>query len=137
MSTENFLLALGRSPWVWYAGAVLGWLVIPLMNANLNVILRSHIPTQLQGRVYSVRNTLQFFTIPVGYFLGGLLIDVLFEPLMAAQTADSLLTGLFGSGKGSGAAMCFALLAVMGVSVCLIFMRNLYIRALQAEELAA
>ena len=81
MSTENFLLAFGRTPWVWCLGAVLGWLAIPLMNANLDVIFRSTIPADIQGRIYSCRNTLQFFTIPVGYFLGGLLVDRVFEPL--------------------------------------------------------
>lgn len=130
MSTENFLLALGRSPWLWYLGAVLGWLVIPLMNANLNVILRSHIPTQLQGRVYSVRNTLQFFTIPLGYLVGGALVDHVFEPLMA-QTASPLLTALFGTGKGSGAAFLFLLIGFAGVAVCLVFRSIRAIRQLE------
>lgn len=131
MSTENFLLSLGRSPWVWYLGAALGWLVIPLMNANLNVILRSHIPTGLQGRVYSVRNSLQFFTIPLGYLLGGALVDHVFEPLMA-RTDSRLLTTLFGTGKGSGAAFLFLLIGFAGVAVCLVFRNIRPIRALEA-----
>ena len=64
MSSENFLLAFGKTPFVWCIGAVLGWIAIPLMNANLDVIYRSSIPLEMQGRVYSCRNTLQFFTIP-------------------------------------------------------------------------
>ena len=63
------------------------------------------------------------------------MVDALFEPLMAAQSADSLLVRIFGSGKGSGAAMCFALQAVLGVMVCVVFMGNKHIRAMQAEEL--
>jgi len=120
MGTENFFLAFGRTPLLWCTGAALGWLAIPLMNANMDVIFRSTIPTDMQGRVYSCRNTLQFFTIPVGYFLGGLLIDQVFEPLMAAQTGG-VLVSLFGSGKGSGAAALFSVLAVVGVVVCLVF----------------
>lgn len=72
------------------------------MNTNLDVVLRSSIPAAIQGRVYSARNTLQFFTIPLGYFLGGYLVDWVFEPFMAAQS-EGLLVQLFGSGKGSGA----------------------------------
>ena len=71
MSTENFLLALGHSTPVWCLGALLGWLFIPIMNTNMDVLLRTHIPVELQGRVYAIRNTFQFFTIPIGYFLGG------------------------------------------------------------------
>ncbi len=121
MSTENFLLAFGRTPWAWCVGAVLGWLPIPLMNAHMDVIFRSAIPVDMQGRVYSCRNTLQFFTIPLGYFLGGLLVDRVFEPLMAAVSQDSLLVFLFGQGKGSGAAALFSALGLAGVLVCLIF----------------
>lgn len=135
MSTENFLIAFGRTTTVWCIGAFLGWIAIPLMSTNLDAIMRTSIPQEIQGRVFACRNSLQFFTIPLGYFLGGLLVDVLFEPLMAAQGADSLLVQIFGTGKGSGAAMCFALQAVMGVLVCIIFMRNRHIRAMQAEEL--
>lgn len=120
MSTENFMLAFGRIPLVWCLGAALGWLSIPLMNANMDVIFRTDIPADMQGRVFSCRNTLQFFTIPVGYLLGGLLVDRVFEPLMAGQS-DSLLTVLFGSGKGSGAAFLFFVLGLSGVAVCIIF----------------
>lgn len=135
MSTENFLLAFGRTLPVWCIGAFLGWIGIPLMNANLDAIMRLSIPQEIQGRVFACRNSLQFFTIPVGYFLGGMLVDAVFEPLMAAQAANGWLTSIFGAGKGSGAAMCFALQAVMGVLVCLWFMRDKHIRAMQAQEL--
>lgn len=126
MSSENFLLAFGKAPFAWCIGAVLGWLFIPLMNANLDVIIRSSIPIDMQGRVYSCRNTLQFFTIPIGFLLGGLFVDKVFEPLMAAQPNGSLLTFLFGEGKGSGAAMLFFIIGIAGVIVCLIF--NLRLR---------
>ena len=124
MSTENFLLAFGRTPALWCLGAVLGWLPIPLMNAHMDVIFRTRIPAGMQGRVFSCRNTLQFFTIPVGYLVGGVLVDQVFEPLMSAQ-AGGLLVSLFGSGKGSGAALLFFVLGLSGVAVCLVFYRLL------------
>lgn len=131
MSTENFLLAFGKSPVLWCIGAVLGWLFIPLMNANMDVIFRTKIPTDMQGRVYSARNTLQFFTIPLGYFLGGVLVDEVFEPFMAAVPQNGVLIRLFGSGKGSGAAFLFFVAGVAGVAVCLIFRRVKHIRELK------
>ena len=121
MSSENFLLAFGKTPFIWCIGAVLGWLFIPVMNANLDVILRSSIPLDMQGRVYSCRNTLQFFTIPIGFLMGGLFVDKVFEPLMAAQPANSLLVSLFGENKGSGVAMLFFVIGIAGILVCLIF----------------
>ncbi len=129
MSTENLLLALGNNTVIWCIGAFLGWSVIPLMSANYDVIFRSGVPKEMQGRVYSVRNTLQFFTIPLGYFLGGLLVDSVFEPLMENNILPFFNT-LFGYGKGSGAAMLFMVLDIAGVAVCLIFERIKYIREL-------
>lgn len=121
MCTENFFLAFGDRVWLWCVGAALGWVAIPWMNANLDSINRLSIPVSMQGRVFAVRNSLQFFTIPLGYFLGGLLVDRVFEPVMAAQGANSVLVRLFGAGKGSGAAFLFAVLWLTGIGVCLIF----------------
>ncbi len=127
MSTENFLLAFGKTPAIWCLGAVLGWIAIPIMNANMDVIFRTEIPTEMQGRVYSARNTLQFFTIPIGFFLGGFMVDKVFEPFVEKLSPDSLLTFLFGNEKGSGSAMLFFVIGVAGVAVCLIFRRNRHI----------
>ncbi|MBQ8959919.1 MAG: MFS transporter [Ruminococcus sp.] len=120
MSTENFMLALGKTPIIWCVGAVLGWIAIPYMNANMDVIFRAEIPTDMQGRVYSCRNTLQFFTIPIGFLLGGLLTDKVFEPLMT-NNKSGFLTTLFGEGKGSGAAMLFFVIGIVGVMTCFVF----------------
>ena len=119
---------------VWCVGAVLGWLPIPLMNANLDVLFCTHIPVKMQGRVYAARNSLQFFTIPLGYLLGGALVDTVFEPFMAVQTPESLFCCLFGTGKGSGAAFLFLVLGFLGVAVCLGFRRSKLIRGLEAND---
>ena len=129
MSTENFMLAFFRNPIMWCVGAFLGWLCIPVMNTNLDALMRSQIPSSIQGRVYSARNMLQFFTIPLGYLAGGFLVDTVFEPFMVYKS-DTVLNLLFGTGKGSGAAFLFAVIGVMGVLVCVVFsklkaMRNL------------
>ena len=121
MSTENFCLGFGRTPIVWCLGAVLGWIAIPYMNANLDPVMRTSIPADIQGRVYACRNTLQFFTIPLGYFLGGWMVDRVFEPMMAAQHAGSLLTVLVGTGKGSGASALYAVIGLGGVLVVGLF----------------
>ncbi|HCD42201.1 MAG TPA: MFS transporter [Lachnoclostridium sp.] len=121
MSTENFILAFGKSTPIWCFGAILGWIFIPVMNANMDVLFRTKIPIEMQGRVYSARNTLQFFTIPLGYLCGGVLVDRVFEPFMAEQPAGSLWTALFGIEKGSGAALLFLVIGILGALSCLPF----------------
>ncbi len=121
LGTENFLLAFTRTPFLWCLGQVVGWLLVPVMSANLDVVLRTTIPENMQGRGYSCRNTLQFFTIPIGFFLGGYMVDEICEPIMKNVSAGSMLPGLFGNGKGSGAAMVMFVLGVTGIMICLIF----------------
>ena len=130
MSTENFFLAFGKTLPLWCVGGVLGWLCIPLMNANMDVLFREHIPVRMQGRVYAARNTFQFFTIPLGYILGGFLVDKVFEPFMEKHNTAALSV-LFGTGKGSGAAFLFLFLAFAGIGVCLIFRKDKYIWKLE------
>lgn len=134
MSFENFLLALGHNIYIWCIGAVLGWLVIPIMSTNMDVLLRNYIPVDIQGRISSMRNTFQFFTIPIGYFLGGWLVDNVFEPFMAIQSKDSILIELFGSGKGSGACMLFFIIAFIGILICLIFRKDKHIWKLEQHQ---
>ena len=130
MSTENFMLSFSRNPAIWCLGAFLGWLCIPVMNTNLDALMRSSIPSGIQGRVYSARNILQFFTIPLGYLAGGFLVDAVFEPFMADKS-DTVLNQMFGTGKGSGAAFLFAVIGVSGVLVCIVFSRLENMRKLE------
>lgn len=134
MCTENFFLAFGNSLWVWCFGAILGWISLPWMSANLEAVNRLNIPVEIQGRVFAARNSFQFFTIPLGYFLGGILIDRVFEPIMAKQSANSLLVSFFGAEKGSGAAFLFAVLWLAGIAVCLIFRADGHIRKLEGKS---
>ena len=125
LGVENFFLAFSRNPVVWCIGQILGWILVPVMSANQNVIMKNVVPMELMGRIYACRNTFQFATIPIGLFLGGFFTDVWAEPFMAKNAANTFLTALFGSGKGSGASLMMFVLGLAGIAVCLIFGRIL------------
>lgn len=120
LATENYLLAFSRSPVLWGIGQFLGWVFVPVMSTNQNVIMRNTIPERLMGRVYACRNTLQFFTIPIGLTLGGFMVDNVCEPFMRDSNSE-VLRSLFGSGKGSGAALMLFILGLAGTTMCLVF----------------
>ncbi|MGN0387029.1 MAG: MFS transporter [Lachnospiraceae bacterium] len=125
MGIENYMMAFCREPWLWCIGQIIGWILVPVMSANYDVIFRSTVPVELQGRVYACRNTLQFFTIPIGLFLGGFMVDDIFEPFMEMYKNHAVLTFLFGCGKGSGAAVAMFVLGIAGTLHCLIFGKKL------------
>ena len=125
LTTDNFLLSLTDSPVMWCLAQVLGYVPVTIMSTNLDVVIRSAIPAEMQGRVYACRNSLQFFTIPVGYFLSGWLIDDVFEPYMASLDTGHIYVRLFGEGLGSGAGMMIFILGIAGAVICAVFWKIL------------
>ena len=124
MLFDNFFIALSDSPVLWCIGQFLGWCLIPVFSAAYDVLFNTTIPVEIRGRVYSYRNSLQFFTIPLGNFIGGGLVD-LFEPFMETHKNNAVLTTLFGSGKGSGAALVMFIFGVLGILNCLYFKKKI------------
>lgn len=121
----DLLWGLGRSTAIWVFAAFAGNLPLPFLNANLTTIMRTKVPVEMQGRVFSTRDTLQYITIPVGYLLGGILADRVFEPFMQISSpVQQVLTALVGSGKGSGMAVIFLITGLTGTAISFLCLRN-------------
>lgn len=111
----NVIWAVGTNKWIWIFAAFAGNLPLPFVGANMTTIMRNNVPTNMQGRVFSARDTLQYFTIPIGLFFSGFLADTVFEPFMRSSSVlQRTLTVLVGSGKGSGMAVMFLLTGIIG-----------------------
>jgi MFS family permease len=107
--------SLGRTLPLWALSGFACNLPLPFLGANLTAIMRVQVPVEMQGRVFSARDTLQYSTIPVGLLLGGFLADHVFEPFMqAVSPLQQVLTSLFGAGKGSGVAVIFCIVGILG-----------------------
>ena len=57
---------------------------------------------------------------PIGLFLGGFMVDDVCEPFMVRHGDLPILRTLFGTGKGSGAALMMFILGVTGSLICII-----------------
>lgn len=122
---ESIPMGVGRAAWVWVPAAFTGNLPLPFLNANLTTIMRTKVPVELQGRVFSARDTVQFATIPLGLFLGGFIADHVAEPFMlAASPVQRALSALVGTGDGSGIALMFLITGVIGCTSSLLCLRN-------------
>ncbi len=120
----DLLMGAGRSVPVWAFAGLMASLPVPFINAGQNMILYRDVPEELQGRIFAVRNAIQFSTIPAGILLGGFLADYVFEPLMRGPgAAAQLLGGLVGNGPGSGMAVMFLGTGIFGSLFSLLFSR--------------
>ena len=121
----NVVQSLTVLPLVWCIAAFGSYVMAVVMNANLMTVIREKVPPEMQGRVFSAKDTLQNCSIPLGLFLGGVLADYVFEPFMAADSfLQKVLSQLFGSGSGSGIAVIFFCVGVLGITISLSRLRK-------------
>lgn len=110
---------------LWVAAAFLSNVPMAFLNANLTAVMRTNVPLEMQGRVFSARDTIQYSTIPVGLFLGGVLADYIFEPFMLSTSpAQHFLSLVFGTGKGSGIAIIFFIVGIIGTITSFLCLKN-------------
>lgn len=128
----DVVMGMGRNVFMWSFAAIAASLPIAFINAGQMEILYKKVPEEMQGRIFAVRNALQFSTIPVGILLGGFLADYVFEPFMQADYAVAeLLRTMVGTGAGSGMAVMFLCTGVLGAMFSLISYRQRDIRELE------
>jgi len=107
--------SLTHTPLAWSIAAFVSYLCAAILNANLTTVMRTQIPVEMQGRVFSAKDTLQNCLIPLGLFLGGVLADHVFEPFMeTASPIQRALSHFFGTGKGAGIALMFFCTGIVG-----------------------
>ncbi len=127
----DLLMAVGTNVFWWSAAAVCASTPIPFIMANQNAILYRKIPFAMQGRVFAVRNAIQYSTIPIGIILGGYLADYFFEPFMSSGgRLAKMLEIIVGDSAGSGMAVMFLCTGICGFTVSMVSRFNREIRKL-------
>lgn len=117
--------SLSRSLPLWVATTFASNVPLAFLSANLTAVMRTNVPIEMQGRVFSARDTIQFSTIPVGLLLGGILADHVFEPLMmSASPLQEVLSIFFGTGTGSGVATIFFIVGMIGSITSFMSLKN-------------
>jgi MFS family permease len=121
----DFLMSFQRVLPLWVFFTFAGNAPLPFLDANLTAIMRTKVPVEMQGRVFSARDTIQYSAIPVGLLLGGLFADHVFEPFMATTSSmQQVLTLVYGAGKGSGIALMFSVVGFIGCVASFLRLRN-------------
>ncbi|MFL0196551.1 MFS transporter [Clostridium sp. WILCCON 0269] len=127
----DLLMGLGQNSYIWCLAAIAASIPMPFINAGQNVIMYNIIPTEMQGRVFAVRNAVQYCTIPIAILLGGASADYIFEPFMLSDNKCALLLRkIVGTGAGSGMAVMFLCTGILGFLTSVLWYQNKNIRKL-------
>lgn len=128
----DLLMGLGSNIWIWCIAGIAASVPIPFINAGQNVIIYQSLPKDMQGRVFAVRNAVQYATIPMGILTGGFLADYVFEPFMQTRHPLALiLQGIVGGGSGSGMSVMFLCTGILGFITSILWYRNPELRKLK------
>lgn len=113
------LFSFGRDIFFWAATLLIGSLAVPLVNASNQAIWQSKVAPDLQGRVFSARRLIAWFTNPISPIIGGTLADFVLEPAMknSGSGLARIFVPMFGSGPGSGMAILFLICGFGGLLV--------------------
>ncbi|MGC8781172.1 MAG: MFS transporter [Anaerolineae bacterium] len=112
------LTGSGRTPAHWLPAVFLTAAVSPLVNTSNQAIWQAKVAPDVQGRVFSARRLIAWFTNPISPIIGGTLADFVLEPAMRGQTAPAaLFGGLVGTGPGAGMGLLMVFCGMLSVLV--------------------
>jgi MFS transporter, DHA3 family, macrolide efflux protein len=97
-------------------GAFLYLFADPIIMGSNRAIWQKQIPQELQGRVFAALLMLQRGAMIPAYIITGVLVDHVFEPLLANHPEwQSTLGGFFGSQPGTGICLFLIMLGVFKI----------------------
>lgn len=129
----EILFSLGRGLPIWAPAVLLGGLFGPLINGSNQAIWQAKVAPDLQGRVFSARRLIAWFTNPISPIIGGTLSDFVLEPAMKTQTSGlaHFFAPVFGSGPGSGMSL---LIFICGLGILLVGTAGYFVPAIRDAD---
>lgn len=103
---------------LWITGSALVGFGGPIINASNQAIWQSKVPPDLQGRVFSARRLIAWFTNPISPIIGGVLADFVLEPAFQGSTLMARsFEWLVGTGPGAGMGFLVVICGFLASSV--------------------
>ena len=108
------------------------FMTLPPLNTSIEVITRSSIPNETQGKVWGLMGLISQLGYVVAYAVSGVLADSVFNPLLreGGALADSL-GALIGVGTSRGIGFMLMIVGVLLIGMAVAIPRARSIRSLQ------
>ncbi len=112
------LIGSGQGLNLWLPAMFLTSLVSPLVNTSNQAIWQAKVAPDVQGRVFSARRLIAWFTNPISPIIAGTLADFVLEPAMRSDgELTTLFGGLVGTGPGAGMGLLMMFCGVLSLLV--------------------
>ena len=113
------LLGVATGLPLWIPVMVMVSAISPLINTSNQAIWQAKVAPDVQGRVFSARRLIAWFTNPISPIIAGTLADFVFEPAMRAGNSSlaQLFSPLVGSGPGAGMGLLLVFCGLGGMAV--------------------
>lgn len=117
---------------VWIVGIAIASITGALINASNQSIWQAKVAPDVQGRVFSARRLIAWFTNPISPIIAGTLADYVFEPQMRVTGGLSQTFGwLVGTGPGAGMGL---IIVFCGLVIILVGLAGYFIPAVHNAE---
>lgn len=114
----NVVLGLGRTVWVWAAGAFLYPFFLTLTNGLNQAIWQSKVAPTLQGRVFATRRLVAQLSLLPAMIVAGPMVDRWLSPALEEGGALADLLGpVLGTGPGAGSGLLVAATGLAAIVV--------------------
>ena len=126
------MLGIGRGLPMWVVSMALVALVSPLIDSSNQAIWQAKVAPDVQGRVFSARRLIAWFTNPISPIIAGTLADFVLEPAMRTDSSlASAFGGLVGTGPGAGMGL---LIVICGLGSTLVGLGGYLFRPIYNAE---
>jgi DHA3 family macrolide efflux protein-like MFS transporter len=129
---SGMLLGIATGLPLWIPAIILVNLLVPWINSSNQAIWQAKVAPDVQGRVFSARRLIAWFTNPISPIIAGSLADFVLEPAMRSESGLASLFGwLVGTGPGAGMGL---LLIFCGLGMSLVGLAGYFFPAVRNAE---
>jgi DHA3 family macrolide efflux protein-like MFS transporter len=117
---------------MWIPFIVLANLTGPMINTSNQALWQSKVAPDVQGRVFSARRLIAWFTQPIAPIIAGTLADFVMEPAMKTDTGLATIFGpVFGTSPGAGMGL---LIGFAGLAAAAVGLTGYFIPAIRNAD---
>jgi MFS family permease len=132
MGIFSAVLGIATGLPLWIPFMALANITVAVIDASNQTIWQSKVAPDVQGRVFSARRLIAWFTNPITPIIGGTLADFVLEPAMKTHSGLAAVFGpVFGSGSGAGMGLLFSFCSL---GVILVGVTGYFIRPIREAE---